>query len=132
MPVIHTAESDGQKLTHRTHTEVGIGYAVLHGKRAKYVREGLHRALGRQFEFPEYSGLGEKSDYDRAKQGYESEFNQRQQEHKDKLNQISGLEDLTPVWEKATWHTTRQLAEKAAKSSKYAQTKVVQVTKENK
>ena len=125
--ITYTATHNGQTLTYtaRTAQEQGKFYANLQGRPASKVRASMHAVIARTSKvqvFPEF--LTEE---------YIAETKAQNLKEKSKaeamLARIADLDDAEIVWEDATWHSTRAIAETAQRRSKAFANVIVEVTK---
>lgn len=116
MKEIFIAEANGQKLTT---TRFGK-FAALEGRPASYVRAELNRIANS--EFISSIQLAERAGLDASQLDIEALDAPRIKEHKKqvakataRLAAIAQVGENETVWEKASWHLTYELAEKAAR-----------------
>ena len=124
--ITYTATNNNQTLTYtaRTAQEQGLFYANLQGRPARLVRASMNAVLARVAKpqvFPEF--ISEEYIAEAKAQNLKD-----QSKAEAMLARIADLDDAEIVWEDATWHSTRALAESAQRRSKAFANLIVEVT----
>jgi len=106
----YVAEHNGQKLT----TTAAYKFASLSGRPANYARASLSKMANSEYAPLKLKGMNEED-----KAAFEAprikEHAKRVKDAQKRLSEIAHLGEHQTVYEKATWHSTEEAAQKAAK-----------------